>query len=201
MLDYVESVLELAAEQLAEVERLHAECLQTGVATGRMKALIKNVVENQRSVLDYTAQAVADKYLRNKNPYWPDGRYPADFKKRMSKQLPGILTKQPAVAASFERHQRYQPGHGWVPHLFKLTRINKHHGLSPQTREQGTLPQIDVQLARSRRGGRAKRLRSPIIFVRWDFVDPKVPVLDTLREIQTGVRQAAADVYSSAGGL
>src|SRR5437899_766768 len=101
-----------------------------------MQALIKNVVENQRSVLDYTAQAAADKYGCGTDPYWPAAQKPAEFKARMNEPkrgLPGLLANHPKVAATFERHQPYQPSHGWIWHLFDLTRENKHHRLSPQT--------------------------------------------------------------------
>jgi len=193
VLDYAQSVLDLAAEQLAEVERLHDETLATGVPSGRMQALIKNVVENQRSVLDYTAQAVADKYACKTNPYWPAAKNPADFQARMNKELPGIVATHPRIAAAFERHQPYQPSHSWLLHLFALTRENKHHRLTAQVGGDELRPGV------VRPSGHSRIVGPMVVRVRWDFVDPSVPVLDTLRQVQAGVQIAAEDVSSAAG--
>lgn len=141
MLAYAQSVLDLAEEQLREVEQLHDAAKTTGVVRGRMQALIKNVVENQRSPLDYVAQAVADAYCPpGTNPYWPAAKKPSDFTKRIEEELPGLLTSQSKIADSFRRHQPYQRDHDWLWHLIDLTRENKHHRLTAQARIEQIVP-------------------------------------------------------------
>jgi len=195
MLAYAQSVLDLADEQIAEVTRLHNEALPSGEVPGRMQALIKNVVENQRSVLDYTAQAVADKYGCGTRPYWMGMKTPGDFRIAIEKGLPGILKGHRKIADAFERHQPYQPDHDWVLHLFELTPENKHRRLTPQVGGNELRPQPLIQLATS-----GSRISGPTaVRVRFDFSNPPVPVLATLQRIQTGVEEAAGHVCSEAG--
>lgn len=195
MLAYAQSVWELAEEQIAEVTRLHDEALATGEVTGRMQALIKNVVENQRSVLDYTAQAVADKYGCGTNPYWIGKKTPRKFRTAMEENLPGILKNHQEIVDAFERHQPYQPDHDWVLHMFALNVENKHHRLTPQVGGDELWPQPLVKLTTT-----GSRIAGPtVVRVRWDFENPRVPVLATLERIQTGVQEAADHVCSEAG--
>jgi hypothetical protein len=135
MLIYAASVHNLAAEQLEEVIRLHDQALGTGEIPGRMQALIKNVVENQRSVLDYTAQAIANRYGCQGKTYWMAAKSPQLFGKVFDKNLPGVRMSEPKIAQAFERHQPYQPDHAWVLQLFELTRENKHHRLTRRSAE------------------------------------------------------------------
>jgi hypothetical protein len=193
MLAYAQSVHELAADQLAEVTTLHNEALITGEVTGRMQALIKNVVENQRSVLDYTAQAIADKYGCGTKPYWFGASKPTEFRRAIQKQLPGILNGHQKIADALERHQPYQPSHGWLPHLFSLTVENKHHRLTPQVSGDEFRPRL-LQPA-----GKSGFTGPVLVRIRWDFEDPPVPVLATLQRIQAGVQGAADDVSLAAG--
>lgn len=63
-LDDVQTLLEDTDEQLALVFRLHDESAESGVMSRRFKPRIKNVVENQRSVLDYLAYEVHQRHGR-----------------------------------------------------------------------------------------------------------------------------------------
>ena len=120
---------------------------------------------------------------------------PADFPRQLENELPGILKNEPAIAQAFGRHQPYQPDHDWMSHLWELTNENKHRRLTPQEGGDELWPQPLVRLATS-----GSRVRGPVVVrVRWDFEDPRVPVLETLHRIQDGVQQAADDVCTAAG--
>jgi hypothetical protein len=203
MLAYVQSVLDLGAEQIAEVERLHDEAVATGIVTGRMQALIKNVVENQRSPLDYTAQAISDRYKLGTNPYWPAAKESGDFTHMIERQLPGLLAAQPDVAAALERHQPYQPGHEWMPCLFALTRENKHHRLTPQKRgsDIATIGGVGRSQVKGVMGISLPEIKTAMGMrvTRWDFEQPPVGVLDALHRIQDGVHGSVLDVCNASG--
>src|SRR3954447_9221556 len=134
MNDDVEALLALADEQMAGIEELYGESLAEKQVSSRLQALIKNVIENYRSALDYVANAAAEKYAKPGRVYWPYAPAPSDFPRHFDKNFPGLRNARPEIAAAWERCQPYQTGYDWLGALFELAKDNKHRALSPQKR-------------------------------------------------------------------
>ena len=74
MLKDVEAMLSLADEHIAEIAAMYERTLHEQEVPDRLKALIKGVIEQQRSSLDFVANAVAIKHGTAKDGdriYWP----------------------------------------------------------------------------------------------------------------------------------
>ena len=136
--------------------------------------------------------------------------------------MPGLSTSEPAIAAAFERHQPYQAGKKELEYLHALARVNKHSDFSEQSRTEGTQLKGGSGggfIARAGRrvlsfgpgavlamgpgskmsiGGSGPLVMQNItqtVIVGWNFVDPPVPVLPTLRSLVQETREAVEDVH------
>ncbi len=91
MLPDAKAVLDLAAENLQQIHSIYEETLHDKEASPRLRALIKNVVENQRSALDYVAHAVTQKYGKSgTKTYWPYCEDPTKFVNSIDGNMPGV---------------------------------------------------------------------------------------------------------------
>ncbi len=143
----VDVLLDDADEQLKRVRDMYEASLQAKDASGPLQARIKNVLENQRSALDYLATAITNRDgKQGTKPQFPYSFEPEEFDKWFDKAMPGVRAARADIADAFRRHQPFQPGHDWVKDLAALTNENKHRQLTPQSRDETR--QIDT-----RRGG------------------------------------------------
>ena len=138
MLKDVEAMLDLAGEQLDEIESIYEETLHEQEVSGRLKALVKNVIENYRSSLDFTANAVTAAHGSpgKANVYWPYATDAAKFSHFFDKCMPDVRKKRPDLADAWEKCQPYQHGYEWLGVVLDLARSNKHHTLTPQVRTE-----------------------------------------------------------------
>ena len=107
---------------------------------------IKNVMENLRSALDFSAHGLFDKFSvssrANPNIYFPYsrlGQSQADFQRsnRIETCIPGITTSRPDIVAKLESYQSFaSTNNEWLPKFMELNNENKHSRLTPQTREE-----------------------------------------------------------------
>ena len=131
----INALIEDASEQLGVVRELYHKTLQEKEASQRLKTRIKNVLENQRSALEYTAHAIVQRHGDPKcHSYYPVARSPSEFRRAFKRTLPGI--KSNAVREAIEARQPYQRGYEWLGHLVTLTNENKHRRLTPQQRKE-----------------------------------------------------------------
>jgi hypothetical protein len=115
----------------------YEEALQTGIVTNEMKIALKEILDHLRSALDYSAREICER-IATIAPgvpiYFPiAGRSfkAADFKSRVGKLMPGVLTNRPdleAVLASFQYFSDQK--NWWLPDLATLANQTKHEQLS-----------------------------------------------------------------------
>lgn len=129
--DDIAALLDDAAEQMRTAEKLHDEALDNADARSRFKTRVKNVLENQRSALDYLAVGITKEYGTPKGLiYYPLAQSEDEFAAVMERKMPGVTAAQPDIAAAIQRHQPYN--NEWLRELSQLTREQKHNQLTLQ---------------------------------------------------------------------
>jgi hypothetical protein len=97
----------------------YEQALITGIVTNEMKIALKEILDHLRSALDYSAREICeriDPVVPGVSIYFPiAGRSlkAADFRSRVGKLMPGVLTKRPdleAVLASFQYFSNQKTG-------------------------------------------------------------------------------------------
>jgi len=190
--------LDLAEEQIGQIDAIYAKTLEANEVSGRLQALVKNVLDNQRSALEFVAYAVVETYgdtSKLGKVHWPNTTDPTKFQGLFDFRVPGVRANRSDIADAFERHQEFQPDHEWATRLFPLSVENKHHMLSPQTNES----LVPRPIMSPSYPGRPIHITPTVVFIDWTFADHGVPVLNTLKAIQHGVSVAVQDVSAVAG--
>lgn len=98
---------------------------------------LKNLLENYRSALDYTAHHIAN--LCNPKPAPNSVQFPiaksgelaGDFEKKLDKWFPDLINNSPKVRDYLLSIQEVN-GESWLRQLADLSNFNKHHILSDQ---------------------------------------------------------------------
>jgi len=106
------------------------------------KVILKNTLENMRSILDYVAQDILHKLKQNqKNKklsekvYFPYGQKESHFKNSVKKNLSSLKHDEPELYDLIEASQPFKSGDSWIVYLCLLTNEAKHNNLS-KTKEQ-----------------------------------------------------------------
>lgn len=117
---------------------------------------IKNLMENLRSALDYTAHYLFGKFGRSNRPnpriyfpYAPLNQSQTQFqkKKRIDACIPGLSASRPDIVAKLESYQCFaSPDNRWLPIFMELNNASKHQELTPQEKR------VQKQLKISSRG-------------------------------------------------
>lgn len=120
---------------------MYQETLEAKKVPPRLRTRIKNVVEAQRSALEYLAHQLHQGLgtQKGRNSYFPIVNDPDDFLEDFDRLLPGVAKKAPGVRTVIRSRQPFQPGYAWLDHLAMLTNENKHRKLSPQTKTETRL--------------------------------------------------------------
>lgn len=222
----VDVLLRKIDEGVATVAELYKRDLDAQALSDDLRYVIRNVLQDCQSALDWTATAVVNRYATpsRHSPYFPLGTDPADFRAKLATQLPDLDARAPAVAAAIERHQPYQIGSEVLGDLHKLCRVNKHQDFSPQTRTETRRVRANIAGGGSVEwdqdavtfgpgvfiGGvqvnPATQLPAPhpglsvtkVMYVDWRFIDPPRSVLLTLQALARSVRETVVDVRTAA---
>jgi hypothetical protein len=215
----VDDVLAHADELLGVVAEIYEETLAAQQMGPRLKPKIKGVLSEQRSALDYLATGIRKRYgTKSKTgTYFPFARSAQSFPKHMNRKMPGVRTSRPDIAAAIECHQPYQPGHEWMDWLNGLRTRSTHATLTPLTPEVGTpyefggsftvIASDEAQISHPTLGDEIsveelvgqQATYKKAVYVAWMFSNPYKPALETLLDIQRGVRALVADVSQVAG--
>jgi hypothetical protein len=106
---------------------------------------IKNIMENLRSALDYSAHGLFGKYGdRNYsgNIYFPYALQSWDLnefrrKNVIENKIPGISATRPDIVLRIESYQHFNnPQNRWLPIFMDLNNESKHQNLLPQERKE-----------------------------------------------------------------
>ena len=134
--------------QLDAIVKEYKDSLHKQSVDPALRVEIKNYCENLRSVLDYLAHDIREKFCQSANPkarfYFPILPDAAQFSAQASQWFPGLQGVSPTVWSLLEQFQPYQQGKAWLGHFNKLNNENKHGNLVPQTRQEMTRIQADI---------------------------------------------------------
>jgi hypothetical protein len=220
MLSDAEHVLDLADEHLSEIESMYQDSLREQEVPGRLQALVRTFIAENRSAMEYVANAVASKHGKaGRSVYWPNAKTADKFTEAFDKSFPDLKDERPEIAAAWEQVQSYQPGYEWIAVLMELARKNGHHELTPQTRMEtvrreahgaggsvswdpgGVTFGAGVEIMGQPVDPRTQRTAATqeVVYVDWLFRQPQVSALAALREIKAGMRPMLQEVCSVAG--
>ena len=148
-MDYFENakaLVQYSGEQLPGIEATYRKALSDKEVKSSLLIGIKNLMENLRSALDYSAHGLFNKYgsssKANPRVYFPYaflGQTQAEFrnKKRVETCIPGLTSSRPDIVARLESYQEFaNPNNRWLPVFMELNNENKHQQLTPQTHRE-----------------------------------------------------------------
>ena len=135
-----------ATEKLAELREAYDQSLREQSVKRTLLIEIKNLMENLRSALDFSAHGLFDKYGQSSKgtvkAYFPYARLSqtqAEFQasQRIETCIPGLSASRPDIVTKLESYQHYaHPENRWLPLFMELNNENKHERLTPQTSEE-----------------------------------------------------------------
>lgn len=130
----IEALLADARDQLEALRVLHDQALEDPKVRKRFQTRVKNILEHQRSALDYLAVGLTEEFGTPKGKiYYPLAQSKDEFPAEMESKMPGVAGAKPSVARQIEWHQPFAPHHG---HMFRelnqLARQQKHNRLTLQ---------------------------------------------------------------------
>ncbi len=134
----IRALLAKVDTQAAKVEAEYRESLHSQAVDPELRIDIKNAFENLRSVLDYLASDIRERYCPAASSsdrfYFPILPDKATFDARIDQWFPGLRQAAPAVVAVLEAIQPFQPGQEWLGQFNRVNTENKHDDLVEQTR-------------------------------------------------------------------
>lgn len=218
----IDVLLRKIDEGRKQIHTLYVSGQKVEAVSDELLYAIRTYVQDLQSALDWTATAVAKACLPPKpgswRPYFPLASAPIDFPAALEKELKGLATAHPNVAATFERHQPYQPAKTELGYLHALTKVNKHEDFTAQTftafqGRETVIPGARIFTAAGgssdsdtftirRPDGRVETYPiSQQVETFYDrfFVDPPVRVMETLDVLGTQVLLAVKDIRLEAG--
>jgi hypothetical protein len=220
----IDALLEDADDQLELIREMYEETLREQEVPRKLMTRIKNVVENQRSALEYLAHQLYENHGDGKGEksYFPVATQPTQFGGLFERMLPGVAANCPNVRDAIEARQPYQEGYEWLQHLVLLTNENKHRRLTPQTRSEERRVRVDTPGGGSVEWGPGVTFGSGVsiggvpvdpatqrpvpsptqtvtetTYVDWLFEEPPLSALNTLEGIQKELPQLVEDVLGT----
>jgi hypothetical protein len=152
--DDARTLVEHSAAKLDTLRALHANCLVTRSITADFLVEVKNFMENLRSVLDYCAHGLFDKYGQSRNArpniYFPYVTPPDDklrFRNHViERSIPGLLLARPDIVETLETYQYFGNTGNWLHLFMRITNENKHEQLTPQVEKKYTVVKLSATI-------------------------------------------------------
>ena len=137
-------LIQESKKQLDEVKKSYDKSLEDKSLDIRIN--VKNLMENLRSILDYTARDIYEDVCRNhrqklgktdpRNINFPYGRNENDFKAGIVSNLPNINNLSPSIYAAIKSIRPFVSNNSWLCDLCEMNNTNKHDKLTPQIRNE-----------------------------------------------------------------
>jgi len=135
-----------AENQFGKIKKIYEQSLREKSIKSELLIEIKNLMENLRSALDFTAYGLFIKYgdqtISNPKIYFPyalERQSKSDFQNqnRIEKCIPGLSVSRPDIVTKIESYQYFaDPTNVWLPQFMILCNENKHQQLTPQERRE-----------------------------------------------------------------
>lgn len=146
----IRALLERSNQDLSKIEEEYNKSLHAKSIDPNLKIDIKNYCENLRSVLDYLARDIRDKYCPSAKsndrfyfPILPDGN---QFSNQTQKWFPDLHKSCQDLYSFLESIQPYQSEKTkWIGLFNKLNNENKHGDLVEQIRTESKQVKVDFQ--------------------------------------------------------
>lgn len=155
-IDQINTLFDISKKNLSEIESLYKSSLTAQQIKPELLIKIKNLLENLRSILDYIAKGIFDKYCHSDNKisvYFPILNRTSsitDYQNYMKGRFPGLRVSQPTIYAKFENYQFYKSkSNEWLMQFNDLCAENKHECLSPQIRKEETVTRLSDNTGKS----------------------------------------------------
>ncbi|MFA5032551.1 MAG: hypothetical protein WC614_05980 [bacterium] len=144
--DDAKSLVEHASNQFSEIRSIYEQSLHEKSIKSELSIEIKNLMENLRSALDFTAHGLFSKYgdktksnLKIYFPYATENQSRLDFQNqnRIERCIYGLNVSRPDIVKRIESYQHFSdPNNIWLPQFMDLCNENKHQQLTPQERRE-----------------------------------------------------------------
>lgn len=144
--DDAKSLVQHTQEELPKIKQAYDASLAAKTIAPPLLVEIKNVCENLRSALDFTAHGLLERHCvpGGKKPkiYFPyatakQSRVEFEKSGRIETCIPGLAAKRPDLADLLLEMQHFgSKGYKWLPIFMDLTNENKHQRLVPQIRKE-----------------------------------------------------------------
>lgn len=140
------SLVVQSREQFNELKNAYKQSLIEKTVKRELLIKVKNLMENLRSALDFTAHGLFIRYCAASKtkqkiyfPYALDGESRFGFQKKgiIEKSIPGLNKARPDIVAKIESFQSFaNTSNKWLPQFVGLCNTNKHQQLTPQVRKE-----------------------------------------------------------------
>lgn len=146
----IEALLKRANTTLQKISGEYNNSLHSKTVSADLRIDIKDYFSNLRSVLDYIAHDIVDKYCPNANPknnlYFPIRADLKAFTAEMIKSYPDLVTNNKTVYDILENLQPFKCDlNKWLTHFNKLNNENKHERLVAQKRSETKRVNVNFQ--------------------------------------------------------
>src|SRR3989339_127900 len=145
----IEALLKRSETTLPKIKEEYEKALHNKEISADLQIDIKDYFGNLRSILDYLAHDLVDKYCPTTNPkenlYFPIRHDQISFDNLMKKSYPNLLTNCKTAYDILETLQPFKkPENIWLTHFNKLNNENKHERLVAQKRNE--TKRVNVQI-------------------------------------------------------
>lgn len=160
--DDAKNLVNHAQKRLDDIRGRYESSLADKEIDPELPIEIKNLMENLRSALDFSAQALHSLHGSGGEntpkiyfPYALAGQTETQFRNanRMEICISGLAASRPKIAQAIEGFQAFSDAeNSWLPQFMDLNNENKHRKLSPQTRTETKELKIESGPAQMRMG-------------------------------------------------
>ncbi|MFS8606332.1 hypothetical protein LRO89_27580 [Priestia megaterium] len=160
-------LIEECEETLEQIKNKFDEAFQDPSIKEITIPKVKSFLEHCRSILEYIAKDIFEMVIpieqrtrklnskgKDKEVYFPYGKYRKIFKSSVSKNLPGLKNSDPVIYNLLESIQDYQKesDNVFLTYMCKLTNDNKHDDLTENERKSNLYTNVG-NIARVAQGG------------------------------------------------
>lgn len=151
----IRELLQHIDENIKIVEEGYAKARLDDEQETLSKPLIKGILSDLRSVLDYSAVAVYKTYSRKDGKiYFPYSDDEQSYASKFKSNLNGLDQQRPEVYALIKSIQPFATGRNWLSVLCSLTNETKHNSLGKQRRNNSDSAHLSVgNLFKAEAGG------------------------------------------------
>ena len=145
----IQALLERVDRDAEKIEREYNDSLHAKVIQPDLRIDIKNLFENLRSILDYLAHEVRERYCSGASSkerfYFPVLPDKLTFDAQVDRWFPGLRGVCPDLITFIESVQLYQRNMEWFGYFNSVNNENKHGNLIEQTRSEWVETKVTSQ--------------------------------------------------------